>query len=187
MELLISEYQDLKMQIDYKIPTHGVRLLNFDVILRDSISRTKLDCNKYLLNFDIETDNNVRKLFINNLIITTCERIKTTTLIDKIIVYVNTNTYLLPVDSTIKNLIVKILNSISINYISADVSFDNFINNLTNRDIDSMYIFNKAYNKFRSNCTLNTKKLIKFLKTNGLIYLTNTYFKDTSNKMIVLR
>lgn len=187
MELLISEYRDQKMQIDFKIPTYNVRIINFDVILRDTLKIFKSDCFKYSLPTEPFYNTDCKKLFIHALIVSICDRIKSIHTIEKKLLYVNQNTSYISLemkDSVLK-LINKVLSNLSLVSILGDSCFNKYTNELLHRNVDSMYLFNIAYNKINKNSNINLNKLLAFLKVNGLIFLFNTYFKDTSNKMAV--
>ncbi len=190
MELLISEYHDQKMQIDFKIPTYGVRIINFDVILRESLKIFNSDCLKYSLPMDPLYNVDCNKLFINALIVSICDRVKSIHTIDKKLFYINQNTPYLSSESkdTILKLILKVFSNLSLVSIIGESCFNKYTNELLHRDVDSIYLFNIAYNKINKNSSnINLNKLLAFLKVNGLVFLFNTYFKDTSNKMAVFR
>lgn len=177
------------MQIDLKIPSHNTRLINFDVILRDSICLFKEDCIKYALSFDPTIDSNVCRLLQNSIIITLCDRIKAISLIEKKVIYINTSSNFLPANQQefILDMVKNILDNMAIPFILHVEDYNTFISKLIERNNDSLYLFNEAYNKFskRNNTSSNYKKLMSFLKSSGLIFL-QSYFKGSTNKLIVL-
>lgn len=178
------------MQIDFKIQTHNTRIINFDVILRDSFKKLNEDCVLYSLPIDIVSNNDCCKLFKNAVIVTLCNRIKSISLMDKKIIYVNTNSNFIPLhvtDFTLK-IVYQILDNMSIAYIINNESFSLFCDQLSNRNNDKLYLFNTAYNTITGNSKLPTtyKKLMAYLKANGLMFLYNAYFRGSTNKLIVL-
>jgi hypothetical protein len=180
------------MQIDQKIPIHDVRLLNADVIIRDAIKLSQLSCLEYSLDFNPLDNCDSRRIFINHFVVTLCDRIKLLRTSEKVILYINHDTYLLPNETRDKyvDLIVKIADILSIKHIIDNNSFESFIHQLNSSNHDSKYLFDKTYNKLVSSKGLTQfsyKKLATFLKANGLKFLLNTYFRDTRNKMIVSR
>jgi len=180
------------MQIDLKIPTYDVRLLNFDVIIRDVVKNSQLKCIEYSLDFDPISDVNCRRIFINYLVLEICDRIKSLGTSEKVVLYLNQNTCLVHSSNREEyiQLFQKVIDILSVKCIVNDVSFDMYADKLINRDGDSVYLFTKTYSKLTSTKAIsksNYNKLLNFLKTNGLSFLMNTYFNDTYNKMIVLR
>lgn len=177
------------MQIDFKILTHNTRLINFDIIIRDSFKQLHKDCILYSMPIDIENNLDCRKLFKNSVIVTLCNRIKTISVTDKKIVYINTNSLYIPqhIRNIVHKIIYQILDNLSISYISNDEEFTVFVNGLLNRDNDRLYLFNEVYNKISSsNIQTTYKKLMNYLKNNGLMFLYNSYFRGSTNKLIVL-
>jgi len=180
------------MQIDLKIPTHDVRLLNFDVIIRDVVKTSQLKCIEYSLDFDPITNVNCRRIFINYFVLEVCNRIKSLGTSEKVLLYINQNTWLLS-NNTKQDyiqLFVQVIDILSVKYIINDMSFDMYADKLINRDGDCIYLFTKTYSKISFTKTISKSKynkLLNFLKTNGLSFLMNTYFQDTYNKMIVSR
>lgn len=176
------------MQIDYKIPTHGVNLLNFDVILRDTIKCSKDKCIEYNLIFDPVDNIESKRIFINFLVITLCERIKSLSS-NRHIIYINNQTTLLPTSNNLYFDIINIvLDLLSLKYITYNKTFESFCNDLSNRDSDSLYVFDKAFQKTTTKINkVNYKKLTTFFKSNGLLFLYNTYFQNTNNKMVLFR
>lgn len=178
------------MQIDFKILTHNTRLINFDVIIRDSFKQLQQDCNLYSLPLDIENSLDCCKLFKNSVIVTLCNRIKSISVTDKKIVYINTSSSYIPphFKDIVLKIVYQILDNMSVAYIVNDESFNSFCEGLINRNNDKLYLFNEAYNKIASNNNVQStyKKLMSYLKNNGLIFLYNSYFRGSTNKLIVL-
>lgn len=178
------------MQIDFKINTHNTRLINFDVIIRDAFKQLQQDCELYSLPVDIEANLDCCKLFKNAIIVNLCNRIKSISITDKKIVYLNVESIYIP--SHIKDFCIKIfyqiLDNMSIVYIVNNESFNLFCEGLTLRNNDKLYIFNEAYTKLTRviNIQSTYNKLMKYLKNNGLLFLYKSYFKGSTNKLIVL-
>lgn len=178
------------MQTDFKIATHNTILINFDALARDTFTYFIKDCELYAIIPNIESSKDCVKLFKNAFIITLCNRIKNISLLDKKIIYIDSNTHIMPeqIKPKILNIIYEILNSMSLVYIVGTDNYDVFITNLQSRNKSNLYVFNQAYNLLisRNNLATAYKRLKTYLRQNGLIFLYDKYFKGATNKLIVM-
>jgi len=127
-----------------------------------------------------------QKILLNYFIIEVCEHLKRNNNI-KNILYLNTllpliNIYEAPV---FLKLIEKILKILSISYIKQPYSLNIFYKNLLSKSDSELVSFELANSYSKKNNT--SKKIVAFLKRNGLTFLHDTYFKDPSNKLVLFK
>lgn len=152
-------------------------IVNIDNILLNTL--------KYIKELDISSLD-TQKLFLNYFIIEVCEKLKKINNI-KSILYLNTqlpqiNVYEIPI---YLKLIEKILKILSIPYIKQPFALDIFNKRLLDKSDNELVSFELA--NLKSNKNITGKKIINFLKRNGLTFLHDTYFKDPSNKLVLFK
>jgi hypothetical protein len=147
-----------------------------DILLKALVNIKEIDI------YQIDT----QKILLNYFIIEVCEHLKRNNNI-KNILYLNTllpliNIYEAPV---FLKLIEKILKILSISYIKQPYSLNIFYKNLLSKSDSELVSFELANSYSKKNNT--SKKIVAFLKRNGLTFLHDTYFKDPSNKLVLFK
>ena len=178
------------MLIDYKLLKYNIRLLNFDYVLRETFKKYNADISLYGIRNDFKYKD-TQKIFINSLIVTLCDRIKAMALREPVAIYVNRNTLIIPLEENnlLLNLILKTLKKLPFQFIIGDDTVDFFISEIHNNVVDSVVLLETQlhYSNNFDVLRFSFKNLIKFLKTYDLIYLYNVYFKQLSNKLLVVK
>ena len=178
------------MIIDCKLPKYNIRLLNFDYILKYVFEKYNADIDLYGIRNDFKYKD-TQKIFINALIVTLCDRIKTITTHESIAIYVNKNTMLIPHEenSVLIDLILKALRKLPFQFIINDISVDFFLNEIHNNVVESVVTLETQlhYSNNFDVLKFSFQSLIKFLKSYNLSYLYDVYFKQSTNKLLVVR
>jgi hypothetical protein len=178
------------MLIDQYIPRYNIRVLNFDYILKKTLSKFNTDIHIYGIDSNFK-NKDVQKLFINSLIVVICERIKLIKCAEVVAIYINRNTLLLPSEESevIFNLIHKTLKKLPFQFIISEVTVDYFLDRLHNNDVETVVMLESQlyYSSNFDVLKFSFKSLLKFLKTYELVYLYNIYFKQIGNKMLVIK
>ena len=180
------ENQKTVMIIEHKIPRYNLRLLNFDFVLEETFSRFNNDIELYGVTNNFKKKD-TQKLFINALIITICERMKK----DKTALYINKNTLYLNNDErdTILNLSLKTIKKLPFQFILSDIPVDYFVNKIHNNVVESVILLETQlyYTINYDTLKYSFKGLVKFLKIYELSYLYDVYFKQLTNKLLVVK
>jgi hypothetical protein len=178
------------MLIDCKIPQYNIRLLNFDYILKHTFQRYNNDASKYGVS-NCFKQKDTQKLFINALIVTLCDKIKSMNGYESVAIYINRNTYMIPHTESdiILPIILKTLKKLPFQFIISDNTVDFFLDAIHNNVVEFVILLESQLNYSNNFDVLkfSFKGLIKFLKTYDLIYLYNVYFKQLGNKLLVVR
>lgn len=178
------------MLIDYKIQQYNVRLLNFDYIFREAFKdyHTKQDAIGF--NDDLKTKT-AQKFLQNSLIISLCNRIKAIKSQEKVVLYVNTDsTYISSADKdTILTLTDTILRNLPFIYMFNNHNLSTFVAGVQENDMESLIKleYMKAAIDSADIIGLSLVKMRTFLNREGLNYLANTYFKELSNKIVLIK
>jgi len=174
------------MTIEHKITKYNLILLNFDYILKGTFSKYNED----IYNLNVENNLNkkdTQKLFINSLIITICERMKQ----GKTALYINRNTLYLNNDERdiILQITLKTLKKLPFQFIISDIPVDFFVERIHNNEVDSLILIETQlhYTNNYDTLTYSLRNLQKFLKTYSLTYLYDAYFKQLTNKLLVVK
>lgn len=178
------------MLIDHKLLKYNISLLNFDYVLRETFKKYNADISLYGICNDFK-NRDTQKIFINALIIALCDRIKLMSCRESIAIYVNRNTLLIPHEesSLLIGLILKALKKLPFQFIIGEITVDYFINEIHNNVVDSVVLletqlyYSNNFDVFK----FSFRDLIKFLKSYNLCYLYDVYFKQLSNKLLVVR
>ena len=178
------------MIIDCKIPRYNIKLLNFDYILQHTFYKYNADIDLYNIRNDFKYKD-TQKIFINALIVTLCNKIKTLSGCESIAIYVNRNTFMIPQDESdvLLALIFKSLKKLPFQFITNDTTVDFFLDEIHNNvaetvvELETQLFYSKNFDVTR----FSFKSLFKFLKSYDLVYLYDVYFKQSSNKLLVVR
>ena len=180
----------MEMLIDCKLTRYNIRLLNFDYILKKSFDKYNHDISLYGIRNDFK-HKDTQKIFINSLIVTLCDRIKLMNYKESIAIYININTMIIPKVETevIFKLIYKALKKLPFQFITGDTSVDFFIDGIHNNVVDKVVSLETQlyYSNNFDVLNFSFRDLIKFLKSYNLCYLYDVYFKQLSNKLLVVR
>ena len=127
-----------------------------------------------------------QKILLNYFIIEICEHLKRNNNIRNIL-YLNSLLPLINVyeASVYLKLIEKILKILSISYIKQPCSLDIFSKKLLDKSDNELISFELVNTNSKKSNT--SKKIVTFLKRNGLTFLYETYFKDPSNKLVLFK
>jgi hypothetical protein len=178
------------MLIDQYIPRYNIRILNFDFILKNTLTKFNEDIQLYGIDSNFKY-RDVQKLFINSLIVTVCERVKLLRNAETIAIYVNSDTLLLPHDErdVIFKIIHKTLKKLPFQFIISEITVDYFLDRLHNNDVETVVMLESQlyYSSNFDVLKFSFKSLLKFLKSYELVYLYNIYFKQIGNKMLVIK
>ena len=178
------------MIIDCKIPRYNIKLLNFDYILQHTFQKYNTDINLYNLRNDFKYKD-TQKIFINALIVTLCNKIKIMTGSESIAIYVNRNTFMIPQEENdiLINLIIKTLKKLPFQFIINNTTVDFFLDEIHNNVVDTVVLLETQlyYSNNFDVLRFSFKSLIKFLKSYNLSYLYDVYFKQSANKLLVVR
>ena len=191
-ELLTCELvnQSMEVLIDLKTPHYNLKLLNFDLVLRDTFNRFNADCTTYSVPNDFK-GKDTQKIFINSLIISICEKIKENKSYTKIALYINRNTVIINDEERhgVFNIILKTIKKLPFQFIVSDIPVDFFISRIHNNVVDSVVLLETQLQYTNNYDTLkfSFKALYKFLEKNKLTYLYDVYFKRIGNKLLVVR
>jgi len=174
------------MTIEHKIPRYNLRLLNFDFVLKETFCKFNNDINLYGISNDLKK-RDAQKFFINALIITVCERMK----LGKSALYINKNTLYLNSDEkdTILDISLKTIKKLPFQFILSDISVDFFAEEIHNNVVESVVVLETQLHYTNNYDTLkySLKDLVKFLKSYKLSYLYDVYFKQLTNKLLVVK
>lgn len=178
------------MLIDQYIPRYNIRILNFDFILKNAFAKFNDDIHVYNINSNFK-HKDVQKLFINSLIVTICERVKLLRNSETVAIYVNSDTIMLPREEkdVIFNIIHKTLKKLPFQFIISEITVDYFLDRLHNNDVETVVMLESQlyYSNNFDVLKFSFKSLLNYLKSYELVYLYNTYFKQISNKMLVIK
>lgn len=178
------------MIIDCKIPRYNIKLLNFDYILKYTFKKYNTDINLYNIRNDFKYKD-TQKIFINALIVTLCDRIKSMSVGEPIAIYVNRNTFMIPQEENdiLINLILKTLKKLPFQFINNNTTVDFFLDEIHNNVVDTVVTLETQlyYSNNFDVLRFSFKSLIKFLKSYNLSYLYDVYFKQSANKLLVVR
>lgn len=182
--------QETEMIIDCKIPRYNVKLLNFDYILQHTFQKYNTDINSYNIRNDFKYKD-TQKIFINALIVTLCNKIKVMPSSETIAIYVNRNTLMIPQEENdvLIKLILKTLRKLPFQFINNNTTVDFFLDEIHNNvvstviELETQLYYSKNFDVTR----FSFKSLFKFLKSYDLVYLYDVYFKQSSNKLLVVR
>lgn len=174
------------MTIEHKIPRYNLKLLNFDFILRETFIKFNSDILLYGISNNF-SKKDTQKFFINALIISICERMK----ISKSALYINSNTlYLNKVEKDIiLDISLKTIKKLPIQFIISNTPVDYFVNDIHNNVVDAVVVIENQLHYTNNYDTLkySLKDLVEFLKKHKLIYLYDVYFKQLTNKLLVVK
>lgn len=178
------------MIIDCKIPRYNIKLLNFDYILQHTFQKYNTDINLYNIRNDFKYKD-TQKIFINALIVTLCNKIKIMPSDETIAIYVNSNTFMIPQEESdiLIRLILKTLRKLPFQFIINNITVDFFLDEIHNNVVDTVILletqlyYSNNFDVFK----FSFKSLIKFLKSYDLSYLYEVYFKQSANKLLVVR
>lgn len=180
----------MEVLIDLKTPHYNLKLLNFDLVLRDTFNRFNADCTTYSVPNDFK-GKDTQKIFINSLIISICEKIKENKSYTKIALYINRNTVIINDEERhgVFNIILKTIKKLPFQFIVSDIPVDFFISRIHNNVVDSVVLLETQLQYTNNYDTLkfSFKALYKFLEKNKLTYLYDVYFKRIGNKLLVVR
>lgn len=178
------------MLIDQYIPRYNIRILNFDFILKNAFAKFNEDIHVYGINSNFK-HKDVQKLFINSLIVTICERVKLLRNSETVAIYVNSDTIMIPREErdVIFNIIHKTLKKLPFQFIISEITVDYFLDRLHNNDVETVVMLESQlyYSNNFDVLKFSFKSLLNYLKSYELVYLYNTYFKQISNKMLVIK
>lgn len=159
------------------VPYNNILIINLDSFIDHALKRAD----------DYNYQNTDKyKIFMNYFIIEVCDALKDN-LTKETVLFLNTKTPLISDDSldiTLK-LIDNSLKALGLSILKAPYSLKVLYNKLLNRDEDSLIsleVTTKSIKKLKS-----LRGLMKFLKSNGLTFLHDTYFRDPSNKLVLFR
>ena len=178
------------MIIDYKLTRYNIRLLNLDYILKKSFDKYNHDISLYGIRNHFK-HKDTQKIFINSFIVTLCDRIKAMALREPVAIYINRNTRHIPKEEfdIVFNLIHRALKKLPFQFIIGETSVDFFIDGIHNNVVDKVVTLETQlyYSNNFDVLKFSFRDLIKFLKSYNLCYLYDVYFKQLSNKLLVVR
>jgi len=174
------------MTIEHRIPRYELKLLNFDFILKETFSKFNSDITLYGISNNF-AKKDTQKFFVNALIITICERMKT----GKIALYINSDTLYLNNNERdiILNISLKTIRKLPFQFIISNIPVDFFVEEIHNNVVESVVMLETQLNYTRNYDTLeySLRDLVKFLKTHKLSYLYEVYFKQLTNKILIVK
>ena len=188
---IIMESSILESEISQlALANYGVKLLNHSVFAKNAFYKV----NNYAYQLGIDDDYkkaDIKKLFYNFYILELCEYIKTDDVKLKPILFFNEfeNFSELPVDlnfSKISNYIVRKLKTLlPIGFININLNIEEFDRLIKIKDAEYVSLLLQSINKSQQIDVLKFtySNLKKFLKTNKLVYLNDTYFNQLQIKL----
>ena len=178
------------MTIDLKIPRYNLKLLNFDFILKETFISFNKDIALYHLTNNLK-NKDTQKIFINSLVVSICERIKSIKAIGKVVIYVDRNTLFLNSEERdeIIDLSLKVIKKLPFQFIISEMSVDFFADRIHNNVVDAIIVLEKQmlYTDSYDTLKFSFKDLHKFFKKYNLTYLYEVYFKRLDNKILAVK
>ncbi len=185
------------MVVDYFIFKNRIKIVDFNSILQQ-VDVTVID-RLYEIDSDMSMvcsmSRDFRRLFMYNLIKQTCDYILNDKCKEKILMFVNINTLSTfmsryvddnsKLDAFISKCLRDVCSKLPVNmHISDDFTFNQFMN-LNNDDGDKISIMNHISYSMCNKRVVSFEKIKKFIKNNGLTFLSETYFEDIRTKNLL--
>lgn len=163
--------------IDLILSDYNILLKSSNIII-DSAHR---DTIKFCIDIGLECEfrkKDIKNLYYNFFIYNLCEIIKNNKTRYRVVIYHDTSTLVESHDLYIVN---RISNILPIPVINNELDIYIFYKLALNKDAESIVLLDKL--KKPDALNLNLQKLKRFLKTNNLKFLNDTYFKSIQTKM----
>lgn len=182
--------------VDYFIFKNRIKIVDFNSILQlvDFAVVDRIYEIDHEMNMLRNMSQDFRRLFMYNLIKKTCDYILDDNCKEKILMFVNVDDISLSMSqyadedkivSFVSKCLRDIRNKLPVNmYMSNDFTFDQFMN-LTNDDGDKISIMNSISHTIQSKRVISFEKIKKFIRINGLTFLSETYFEDIRTKNLL--
>ena len=178
----------------HKFNKRGVALIDFETIVHSAFFKT----NQIVYSLGIEEDYSsvdVKNLFFNHAVHDLCEFIKNRNTKLKPLIYITSKPYTRPYyvvddkfEKTVLYLISKILKLLPIVIIKGDLKYNEFLKKVAYRDADAISLLDKGvaqiYN--RDIVNISFQKIKRFLKTHGLTFLDESYFRSLQTKLLFI-
>jgi hypothetical protein len=163
--------------IDLILSDYNILLISSSVI----IDATHRDTIKFCIDIGLECEfrkKDIKNLYYNFFIYNLCEIIRHNNTKYRVVIYHDTS---ITVESHDLYMVNKISNILPVSVINNELDIYIFYKLAINKDAESIVILDKL--KKPDALNLNLQKLKRFLKTNNLKFLNDTYFKSIQTKM----
>jgi len=163
--------------IDLILSDYNILLISSSII----IDTAHKDTIKFCIDIGLECEfrkKDIKNLYYNFFIYNLCEIIRNNKTGYRVVVYHDTS---LAVESHDLYMINKLGNILPVSVINNELDICVFYKLAINKDAESIVILDKL--KKPDALNLNLQKLKRFLKTNNLKFLNDTYFKSIQTKM----
>mgnify|MGYP001602074259 CR=1 FL=1 len=184
------------MTVNHFVFKNRIKVVDFNSIIR------QVDIDVVDKLYEIDEDMSMicnmsqdfRRVFMYNLIKQTCDYILDGDCKEKVLMFVNVNalsTFMSRyADNDKLNIFISkclrdVCNKLPVNiHISSDFTFEQFMN-LGNDDGDKISIMNQVSHRMQCKRVVSFEKIKKFIKNNGLTFLSETYFEDIRTKNLL--
>lgn len=184
------------MAVNYFVFKNRIKIVDFNSIIQH-VDVTVVD-RLYEIDDDMNMIRNMsqdfKRLFLYNLIKQTCDYILNDNCKEKILMFVNIGTLSTfmsnyidddKLNAFISKCLRDVCNKLPVNvYMSNDFTFDQFMN-LNNNDGDKISIMSNISHRMQNKRVVSFEKIKKFIKNNGLTFLSETYFEDIRTKNLL--
>jgi len=163
--------------IDLILSDYNILLISSSLI----IDTAHKDTLSFCINTGLECEfrkKDIKNLYYNFFIYNLCEIIRNNKTGYRVVIYHDTSLLVEPHDLYMVN---KISNILPVPVINNELDIYIFYRLAINKDAESIVILDKLKNP--DALSLNLQKLKRFLKTNNLKFLNDTYFKSIQTKM----
>ena len=184
------------MTVNYFVFNNRVKIVDFNSIIQhvDVVVVDRLYEIDHSISMIRDMSQDFRRLFLYNLIKQTCDYILNDNCKEKILMFVNVDTLSTfmsnyidddKLNAFISKCLRDLCNKLPVNiYISNDYTFDQFMN-LNNDDGDKISIMSNISHRMQNKRVVSFEKIKKFIKNNGLTFLSETYFEDIRTKNLL--
>ena len=163
--------------IDLILSNYNILLISSSII----IDTSHKDTVKFCIDIGLECEfrkKDIKNLYYNFFIYNLCEIIRNNKTNYRVVVYHDTSQV---VESHDLYMVNKVSNILPVTVINNELDIYIFYKLAINKDAESIVILDKL--KMPDALNLNLQKLKRFLKTNNLKFLNDTYFKSIQTKM----
>jgi hypothetical protein len=163
--------------IDLILSNYNILLISSSII----IDTSHKDTVKFCIDIGLECEfrkKDIKNLYYNFFIYNLCEIIRHNKTKYRVVIYHDTS---ITVESHDLYMVNKISNILPVSVINNELDIYIFYKLAINKDAESIVILDKL--KKPDALNLNLQKLKRFLKTNNLKFLNDTYFKSIQTKM----